>query len=158
MKRTAMAAVLAGLAAVVPAGAAEQGQGVAEAVYAAVKGHMAEGWERLEAPGVATEAMLQSRGEEGVRSDPYAALMAHKALAVCVAWEDSAPGAIMIRAGGLAWRNPFADAAARSALFGCEKKKAEAYALDCKCQLLKRDDELVLDVPGTYLKRAAGED
>lgn len=158
MRRLAVAAVLAGLAAAVPAGAAELDGSVAEAVYATVKGHMAEGWERLEAPGVATEAMLQSRGEKGARSDPYAALMAHKALAVCVAWEDSAPGAIMIRAGGLAWRNPFAAAAARSALFGCEKKKAEAYALDCKCQLLKRDDELVLEVPGDYLKRAAGED
>ena len=132
-----MVAVLVGLtAAAVPVSAAELEETVAEAVYAAVKGHMAAGWERLEAPGVATESMLQSRGEESERADPYAALLGRKALAVCVAWEASAPGAIMVRAGGLAWRNPFADAAARSALFGCEKKKAEAYALDCKCQLL----------------------
>lgn len=158
MKRTVMAAVLAGLAAVAPAGAAELDGSVAEAVYAAVKGHMAAGWERLEAPGVATESMLRSRGEGTERADPYAALLGRKALAVCVAWEESAPGAIMVRAGGLAWRNPFTDAAARSALFGCEKKKAEAYALDCKCQLLSRDDELVLKVPEAYLKRAAGED
>jgi hypothetical protein len=126
---------------------------IANQIYAGTLAHMAQGWERLEQQNVSFEDLMTSRGEGIRRTDAYGGLLPNKALTVCVAWNASDAESVTLRAGGVSWRNPFIDDAVRTALFGCEKKKAQARATDCECQVLAKNDDLVLEVPASFLDR-----
>jgi hypothetical protein len=157
MNRLAIAGACAALLFAGSASADDLELEIANQIYAGTLAHMAQGWERLE-QNVSLEALMPSRGEGIQRTDAYGGLLSNKALTVCVAWNASGAESITLRAGGVGWRNPFVDDAVRTALFGCEKKKAQAGATDCECQVLAKNDDLVLEVPAPFLDRIRSSD
>ena len=88
------------------------------------------------------------------RQAPYQTWKAHKAGAACISWPDG-KGIIepYTPIWGGAWEYDKPDDAAQGGMAGCEKARANSVnaPADCRCELLYRDDDVVLEPPATIV-------
>ena len=102
----------------------------------------------------ASAGYWQARGVGSKISSKYQKLKPQKALAVCIAWEASHLGGIVVRSFGGSMRSAHLSSAIETAIFHCEKSRARGGITDCECAVLAENDKLILGVPESFLSRA----
>lgn len=116
-------------------------------------------FERRAVSGVVGDAAAywQARGEMTGSTPKYTALKSNKAIAACIAWGSASQSELPIRAAGLAWRRVHMSDAVQSALWYCQKNKADQGATGCECDMVAENDKIVVAVPSDFLARMAGK-
>ncbi len=98
------------------------------------------------------EQIGASRGAKPV-NPAYSNLKRNKAITVCVAWESSTIDFINLRTLGFSHYYGNIGTAREGSMWSCEKSKAKKYIGNCECQILIENDNLVLEVPKSFLTR-----
>ena len=100
------------------------------------------------------EQMAASRG--GKPANPaYSNFKRNKAITVCVAWGSSTVDFSNVRAYGFWHYTGNIGIAREKSMWACEKHKAKRNIGNCECQILIENDNLVLEVPKSFLARVS---